>query len=149
MFAVTAAALLVAMGLAMCRALLGPTAYDRVLALNNIGTKTVVLIAAIFQHSNVRLPKRLERALGFVIITPAIHWIHHHAVRNDTDSNYGTLLSLWDRLFGSLSPTQRHPEMLIGVEYDNERSLGELLMLPFGPQKPDMNKIENRPAQQA
>ena len=111
--------------------------------------ETVVLIAAIFQHSNVRLPKGLERALGWVIITPGIHWIHHHAVRNDTDSNYGTLLSLWDRLFGSMSPTQRHPEMPIGVEYDKERSLGELLLLPFGPQKPDMNKIENRPAQQA
>ena len=111
--------------------------------------ETVVLIAAIFQHSNVRLPKGLERALGWVIITPGIHWIHHHAVRHDTDSNYGTLLSLWDRLFGSLSPTQRHPEMPIGVEYDKERSLGELLLLPFGPQKPDMNKIESRPAQRA
>ncbi len=110
--------------------------------------ETVVLVAAIFQHSNVRLPKGLERALSWVIITPGIHWIHHHAVRSDTDSNYGTLLSLWDRLFGSLSPTRRHPEMPIGVEHDKERSLRELLLLPFGPQKPDMSKVENQPARQ-
>ena len=45
MFLLATAALLVAMGLVMCRALLGPTAYDRVLALNNFGTKTVLLIA--------------------------------------------------------------------------------------------------------
>lgn len=45
MFVVATAALLVAMALVMCRALLGPTAYDRVLALNNFGTKTVLLIA--------------------------------------------------------------------------------------------------------
>ncbi len=93
--------------------------------------ETVVLIAAIFQHSNVKLPKRLEQSLSFVIITPAIHWVHHHAVRHDTDSNYGTLLSLWDRLFGTLSPSKRAPEMLIGVENDRERSLGNLILLPF------------------
>lgn len=45
MFLLATAVLLVAMGLVMCRALLGPTAYDRVLALNNFGTKTVLLIA--------------------------------------------------------------------------------------------------------
>ncbi len=111
--------------------------------------ETIVLIAAIFQHSNVRLPKGLERALGWVIITPGIHWIHHHAVRSDTDSNYGTLLSLWDRLFRSLSPTQRRPDMRIGVEHDQDRNLGALLLLPFGQQPPDMSKVENQPAQQS
>ena len=111
--------------------------------------ETVVLIAAIFQHSNARLPKRLERALGWVIITPAIHWVHHHAVRRDTDSNYGTLLSAWDRLFGSFSPNPRRPEMRIGVEHDRDRSLVGLLLLPFGPQPPDMSKLENQPAQQS
>ena len=66
MFAVTAAALLVAMCLAMCRALLGPTAYDRVLALNNIGTKTVVLIAVV-GFLNGR-PDFLDLALAYALI---------------------------------------------------------------------------------
>ena len=66
MFAVTTVALLVAMALAMCRALLGPTAYDRVLALNNIGTKTVVLIA-LLGFLNGR-PDFLDLALVYALI---------------------------------------------------------------------------------
>ena len=66
MFVVTAAALLVAMCLVMCRALLGPTAYDRVLALNNIGTKTVVLIA-VLGFLNGR-PDFLDLALAYALI---------------------------------------------------------------------------------
>ena len=66
MFAVTTAALLAAMALAMCRALLGPTAYDRVLALNNIGTKTVVLIA-VLGFLNGR-PDFLDLALVYALI---------------------------------------------------------------------------------
>ncbi len=105
--------------------------------------ETVVLIAAIFQHSNVKLPRRLEQSLSLLIITPAIHWVHHHAVRRDTDSNYGTLLSLWDRIFGTLSPSEREPDMLIGVEKNRERSLGTLILLPFmAQQRPAMSDRE-------
>ena len=66
MFAVAAAAVLVSMVLAMVRAALGPTAYDRVLALNNIGTKTVVLIA-VLGFVNGR-PDFLDLALAYALI---------------------------------------------------------------------------------
>jgi sterol desaturase/sphingolipid hydroxylase (fatty acid hydroxylase superfamily) len=93
--------------------------------------ETLVLISAIFHHSNLRLPPALEKALSFVVVTPSIHWVHHHAVRADTDSNYSTVLSLWDRLFASRSRTPRTPTMPIGVEGRREENLGGLLMLPF------------------
>lgn len=93
--------------------------------------ETLVLISALFHHSNVRLPAGIERALSRAIITPSIHWVHHHAVRADTDSNYGTIFSFWDRLFGSRSRTQRTPGMPIGVERRPEKSLGALLLRPF------------------
>lgn len=93
--------------------------------------ETLVLVAAVFQHSNVRVPGLLERALSRVIITPSIHWVHHHAVRHDTDSNYGTMLSVWDRLFATLSPTPRTPEMAIGVENDHDAGLPTLVLRPF------------------
>src|SRR5690606_10835760 len=92
-----------------------------------------LLIAAIFHHSNLRLPPRLERALSRVVVTPSIHWVHHHARRADTDSNYATVLSVWDRLFASRSRTQRRPDMRIGVERQRERPLGELALQPFRP----------------
>ena len=93
--------------------------------------ETVVLFASIFHHSNLRLPKGLERALSRLVITPSIHWVHHHAVRRDTDSNYGTLFSFWDPLFGSRSPNPRRPEMAIGVERRPEKGFFRLLLSPF------------------
>ncbi len=66
MFNVTAAAVLVAMAMAMARALLGPTVYDRVLALNNFGTKTVLLIAVLGFVSG--RPEFLDLALAYALI---------------------------------------------------------------------------------
>ena len=91
----------------------------------------LILIAAIFHHSNLALPAGLERALARVIITPSIHWVHHHAVRSDTDANYGTVLSIWDPLFGTRSPTPRDLAMPIGVEGGEERTIPQLLLRPF------------------
>lgn len=94
--------------------------------------ETLLALAALFQHSNLRLPKGLEAALSHVIVTPSIHWVHHHAIRKDTDSNYATLLSVWDRIFASRSATIRVPEMKIGVEGLSDRPLPQLLLRPFG-----------------
>ena len=93
--------------------------------------ETVVLMASIFHHSNVKLPQGLERALSRLVITPSIHWVHHHAVRRDTDSNYGTFFSFWDPLFGSRSSHRRGLEMAIGVERRPEKGFLALLVSPF------------------
>jgi sterol desaturase/sphingolipid hydroxylase (fatty acid hydroxylase superfamily) len=93
--------------------------------------ETVLALSAIFHHSNVRLPGWLERPMSFVIVTPSIHWVHHHAIRTDTDSNYAAGLSVWDRLFGSRSATIRTAEMPIGVEGRRERDLPGLLKRPL------------------
>ena len=93
--------------------------------------ESLLLCATIFHHSNLRLPPGVERALSIAVITPGIHWVHHHAARVDTDSNYGTLFSFWDRLFRTRSPTRRTPTMMIGVEGESERALPTLLARPF------------------
>jgi sterol desaturase/sphingolipid hydroxylase (fatty acid hydroxylase superfamily) len=97
--------------------------------------ETVVLFGAIFHHSNLKLPPALEKALSMIIVTPSIHWVHHHAIRQDTDSNYATFLSVWDRLFGSRSATKRWPDMPIGVERRRDEGLPGLLIRPFRPRK--------------
>lgn len=91
----------------------------------------VVLVSALFHHSNLKLPQALERALGFIIVTPSIHWVHHHAKRSDTDSNYATVLSFWDHVFKSRSPTTRTTTMKIGVENMRERGFVGLILKPF------------------
>jgi sterol desaturase/sphingolipid hydroxylase (fatty acid hydroxylase superfamily) len=93
--------------------------------------ETIILVATIFHHSNVRLPKRFEYLLSLLIVTPSIHWVHHHALRKDTDSNYATVLSVWDKLFGSRSATQRTSDLIIGVEMEHDRPFLPLLLRPF------------------
>lgn len=93
--------------------------------------ETLVLMATIFHHSNLRLPPALERALSRLMVTPSIHWVHHHRMRVDTDSNYATVLSLWDPLFGTRARHARALDMPIGVEAREEESLPRLLAAPF------------------
>ena len=93
--------------------------------------EALVLAAAIFHHSNLALPPRFEAVLSRIVVTPSIHWVHHHRIRRDTDSNYSTVLSLWDRLFASRSPTPRRAGMAIGVEGREELGLPQLLAAPF------------------
>ena len=94
----------------------------------------LVLACTVFHHSDARLPGPLERALSRVIVTPSIHWVHHHALRADTDSNYSTVLSCWDRLFRSRGRGLRTAGMPIGVEGAPDRPLLPLLAAPFGRQ---------------
>lgn len=93
--------------------------------------EVLVLAFTLFHHSNMALPSRLENVLSKVIITPSIHWVHHHVIRRDTDSNYGTIFSFWDRMFFTKSLTRRFQDMKIGVEGGKDRSFFKLLLSPF------------------
>lgn len=91
----------------------------------------IVTLASVFQHSNVRLPKGFERALSWFIVTPQIHWLHHHAKACDTDSNYANFLSVWDRIFGSQNRSKRFEDMVIGIEGEKDKSFFDLLIWPL------------------
>ena|SRR5258708_38548241 len=64
----------------------------------------ILLAVQLVAHANVALPPALERALGGVLITPSFHRVHHSRERHQSDANYGQILTLWDRLFGTLAP---------------------------------------------
>ncbi|MSP83951.1 MAG: sterol desaturase family protein [Alphaproteobacteria bacterium] len=96
--------------------------------------ETLLLGATLFHHSNLWIPAGLESLMSRIVITPALHWVHHHRVQADTDSTYGTILSLWDPLFGTRSTTRRTPAMPIGVAGADERSFVGLLLAPAEPQ---------------
>lgn len=73
-------------------------------------------IAAV-QHGNVRLPAGLERLLQPVLVTPDMHRIHHSIGADEANSNYGAVLSVWDRLFGTYRQITRaqHERIVFGV----------------------------------
>ena len=62
-------------------------------------TATVV---ALYSHANLRLPAGMDRRLRQFIVTPSVHAVHHSDLQRQTDSNYGSVLTVWDRLFGTL-----------------------------------------------
>ena len=93
-------------------------------------------IATLFTHANFALPKGVERPFRSVLVTPDMHRIHHSSFRRETDSNYGTLLSGWDRLFGTYVGDAEKGQggIEIGLEaYQDKRPhrLGWSLLLPF------------------
>lgn len=80
--------------------------------------------AAMFNHSNLRLPIWLDRLLRTVIVTPDMHRVHHSIIHQETDSNYGFNLAIWDRMFGTYidQPQGGHDGMDIGIaEWQDER----------------------------
>lgn len=96
--------------------------------------EAVMLTCAQFQHANIRLPERLESGLWLTLVPPAMHRIHHTPTREDTNSNCGTILTLWDWLFGTLRRRSPDPVSFFGVEaLRDPQSLGirRLLVLPF------------------
>ena len=91
---------------------------------------------AMFNHSNIKLPLRLDSVVRLLVVTPDMHRVHHSAVPEETDSNYGFNFPFWDRLFGTYIPQPRagHSDMTIGLnEFQDERPLrlGWLLSVPF------------------
>jgi sterol desaturase/sphingolipid hydroxylase (fatty acid hydroxylase superfamily) len=100
-------------------------------------TFEIVLNAtSMFNHGNVRMPPRLDRVLRWLVVTPDMHRIHHSVRAEETHSNFGFNLSLWDRLFGTwrACPQDGHDTMTIGIEQFRGRGelrIDRMLLQPF------------------
>lgn len=88
----------------------------------------------LFHHSNTRLPVKLEKILNWFIVTPRMHGIHHSIYKNETDSNYSSVLSIWDRLHRTAKLDIHQEDVVIGVpsySAHHELTIPFLLSLPF------------------
>jgi sterol desaturase/sphingolipid hydroxylase (fatty acid hydroxylase superfamily) len=101
--------------------------------------QTLTLLSVLFHHSNVRLPPRLERALGLIIVTPRMHGIHHSQDASEMAANWSSGLSVWDRLHGTSRLDVPQDRIRIGVPgQDDEREVGlaRIIAQPFVEQPP-------------
>lgn len=102
----------------------------------------------LFHHSNVRLASELERKLARFIVTPRMHGIHHSTIRAETDSNWSSGLTVWDRLHGTLRADVHRDEIAVGIpayRNPNEVVLTKILTMPFERQKPSWQFPETKP----
>jgi sterol desaturase/sphingolipid hydroxylase (fatty acid hydroxylase superfamily) len=91
---------------------------------------------AMFNHGNVRLPVTLDRILRWIVVTPDMHRVHHSAVPNETNSNFGFNLPWWDRLLGTYrpQPAAGHEAMTVGLDVfrdPGQLRLDRMLVQPF------------------
>lgn len=96
--------------------------------------QSLSLVLSQFNHANIKLPRKVDDALSWIIVSPDMHKVHHHYVLPYTDSNYGNIFSIWDRVFGTFMKLDRE-QIVYGVDtFPNEEENGnikELLKQPF------------------
>jgi sterol desaturase/sphingolipid hydroxylase (fatty acid hydroxylase superfamily) len=96
-----------------------------------------IIVQDLFTHANLRVPETADRILRLLIITPAMHRVHHSEAIPEQNKNFGTVFSLWDRLFGTYFAVGHHVSAeearcgLAELTKGSELSVARLLFLPF------------------
>lgn len=97
--------------------------------------QTLLILSAAFTHANINLPRWLDLSLSYIFVSPNMHKVHHHWKQPYTDSNYGAVLSIWDRLLGTYRNLDAK-EIHYGLDryYPNEKDedFATLMKKPFG-----------------
>ena len=86
------------------------------------------------EHTNIRLFAPLDRVLRLLLVTPNMHKVHHSREQIETDSNYSNIFSIWDRLFGTYTPSVGFERLSYGLDgFDDakKQTFPALLKLPF------------------
>ena len=96
--------------------------------------QSMSLVATQFSHANIKLPRRVDHAISYFLVSPDMHKVHHHNVLPYTDSNYGNIFSIWDRILGTYMELDRD-RLVYGVDvFPNEKensNIMDLLKQPF------------------
>ncbi|MFM2225632.1 MAG: hypothetical protein RJA07_1834 [Bacteroidota bacterium] len=96
----------------------------------------------VFVHANFRINERVDKVVSILFVTPNMHQVHHHFQQPHTDKNYGDVLSIWDRMFGTFT-TATASELVFGVDtyFDKKENANfiQLLKVPFGKYRQSKN----------
>jgi sterol desaturase/sphingolipid hydroxylase (fatty acid hydroxylase superfamily) len=96
--------------------------------------QTVSALNALFEHSNIILNSKLDRILNTVIVTPKAHKVHHSSEQQFTDSNYGNIFSIWDRMFTTYRKIDKVENINYGLDSSAKTDVNnafDMLKIPF------------------
>jgi len=103
--------------------------------------QTISIVSTQFTHANINLPEKIDSLLSYILVSPNMHKVHHHYKLPYTDSNYGNIFSIWDRLFGTFMYLKKE-DIVYGIdtymEPEDNNQLRNLLKIPF--QKPHLTE---------
>jgi len=106
--------------------------------------QSLSVVLSQFNHANISLPLKLDRAISWFIVSPDMHKVHHHFEMPYTDTNYGNIFSIWDRLFGTFSTLERE-KLKYGVDTHLEEeyvsNVKTMLKIPFQKKKGKSDRI--------
>jgi sterol desaturase/sphingolipid hydroxylase (fatty acid hydroxylase superfamily) len=92
-----------------------------------------------FNHSNIQFPAKLDHFLSYFLVTPSMHRVHHHYVLPQTDSNFGNIFSIWDRMFGTYMRMD-NDQIVYGIDThtapEEHSNIWNLLKIPFQKYRP-------------
>jgi sterol desaturase/sphingolipid hydroxylase (fatty acid hydroxylase superfamily) len=108
--------------------------------------QAISVVATQFSHANISLPKKIDRWISYFLVSPDMHKVHHHYRLPYTDTNFGNIFSIWDRLLGTFSYFERE-KIIYGVDVfpDAEKNtqIGSLLKQPFEKyQRPTLEQLD-------
>ena len=96
--------------------------------------RSAAAVNGLLEHANVRAPRGFDRLLSLVTTWPHMHKVHHSRTQSETDTNYGNLFSLWDRLFGTFTPSSVGTTIAYGLDgrdRPEQQTTRALLAMPF------------------
>lgn len=102
--------------------------------------QSLSVLFAHLTHANIQMPKKLDRVISYVFITPPMHKVHHHYTQPLTDTNYGNIFAIWDRVFGTFAEVEDTKSLKYGIDThmdaeENDR-MWSLLKIPFQKYRP-------------
>lgn len=109
--------------------------------------QSISVVLSQFNHANISLPKSVNNILSYFIVTPNMHHVHHHYTQPYTDSNYGNIFAIWDRIFGTYMNLEKS-QLIYGIDTymspDENEHIGPLLKIPFGAYREPENEKFNK-----
>lgn len=97
--------------------------------------QSLSVLFAHLTHANINMPAKLDKALSFLFVTPNMHKVHHHYEQPLTDTNFGNIFSIWDRMFRTYAYVEDTATLKYGVDThmksEENTRLGNLLAIPF------------------
>jgi sterol desaturase/sphingolipid hydroxylase (fatty acid hydroxylase superfamily) len=108
--------------------------------------QAISVVATQFSHANISLPKKIDRWISYFLVSPDMHKVHHHYRLPYTDTNFGNIFSIWDRLLGTFSYFERE-KIIYGVDVfpdaKKNTQIGSLLKQPFEKyQRPTLEQLD-------